>query len=58
MQRMSKAGIILLTSTVGSWLGALMSGGDWFGWASSILGIVGLAAGYWLAKILDNYIDS
>lgn len=57
MQKMSKAAIVLVTSTVFSWIGAELDHGNWFGWTSSILGVIGLIVGYWLAKVLDNYIE-
>lgn len=57
MQKLAKGGIVIVTSTIGSWLGAAMDHGNWFGWTSNILGVIGLAAGYWLIRIINNYIN-
>lgn len=55
---MAKGGVIITASLIGSWIGAALNGGNWFGWISTIFGLVGLAVGYWLAKLLDNYIEN
>lgn len=57
MQKIAKSAIVLITSTIGSWIGAVMDHGNWFGWTSSILGVIGLVAGYLIARGLDNYIN-
>jgi hypothetical protein len=57
MQRLTKTGIVLVTSTVGSWIGAALDHGNWFGITSTLLGIVGLVAGLWIAYKIDEYIN-
>ena len=55
---MSRWGITLLASLVGSWIGAAMDHNNWAGAASIIGGLVGLAVGYWASAYLDNFINS
>lgn len=58
MQKMAKGAIVIATSTIGSWLGAALDHNNWFGLTSTVLGIIGLVAGYLIARSLDNYINS
>jgi uncharacterized membrane protein len=58
MQKVSRWGITLLASLVGSWIGAAMDHNNWAGAASIIGGLIGLAVGYWASAYLDNYINS
>jgi hypothetical protein len=57
MQRLTKTIIVLVVSTITSWIGAELDHGNWFGVTSTIFGIVGLGLGYYIANILDNYIN-
>lgn len=57
MQKIVKTMLTLLCSVIGSWIGAAVDHNNWFGAASTILGIVGFVAGIWLARRLDDYIE-
>ena len=49
--------MVLVFSTLGSWLGAAMNHGDWFGFWSNLLGIVGLVVGVWVGHKIGDYIE-
>jgi hypothetical protein len=57
MQRLAKGGIVLVVSTITSWIGAELDHGNWFGITSTVLGLLGLPLGYYIAKMIDNYIN-
>lgn len=57
MHKLARAAITLTTSLIGSWVGALLDHNNWWGWTSTIFGIIGLGVGYYLAQMLDNYIE-
>jgi uncharacterized membrane protein len=47
---------LFVVSAIGSWIGAAISGGNWFGAWSIILGTVGALLGIYLGyKISKNY---
>jgi len=47
---------IAVGGTLGSWLGALMDHGNWFGGWSILLSLVGSIAGLWIGvKLAKNY---
>lgn len=48
---------ILVFSTLGSWLGAALDHGNWFGVASNVLGIVGVAVGIWVGYKIGQYVE-
>lgn len=48
---------VTIGGTVGGWLGAAMTHGNWFSLPSILLGVVGGIAGVWAAyKIDQNYL--
>lgn len=55
---MAKGGISLIGSLIGGGIGAALDHGNWFGTWSNIFGAIGLAGGYWLARRLDEFIDT
>lgn len=57
MKKMAKGSITLIASLLGSWIGALVDHGNWWGWSSTILGIVGFVVGIWMAHQLNDYIE-
>ncbi|MGH7239806.1 MAG: hypothetical protein ACREHG_07025 [Candidatus Saccharimonadales bacterium] len=57
MQKLAKGSITLISGLIGSWIGAAIAHGNWWGWWSNILGIVGLIAGYYVVHLINNYID-
>lgn len=48
---------ILIFSTIGSWIGADLDHGNWFGATSNILGIVGVAVGIWVGYKIGQYVE-
>jgi uncharacterized membrane protein YfcA len=57
IQRVTKSAIVLVTSTLGAWLGAALDHNNWLGLTSSIFGLIGIVVGLWLAYEIDNYIN-
>jgi uncharacterized membrane protein YfcA len=57
MQKLTKGGIVLVVSTIGSWIGAAMDHNNWFGVTSTVLGVIGIFIGLWLVRLLDDYIN-
>ncbi len=49
---------VLIASTIGSWIGAAIDHNNWLGFWSTLFGIIGFVAGIWLARKLDDYIES
>jgi outer membrane lipoprotein SlyB len=48
---------LFVGSTIGSWIGAAITGGNWFSTWSIILGSVGALAGIWAGyKVGRNYL--
>lgn len=47
---------IIFFSLVGSWIGAEFDHNNWFGLASTVLGVIGCLVGIWAAYLIDNYI--
>lgn len=46
---------VTVVGTLGSWLGALMDHGNWFGSWSILLGLIGSFVGIWVGyKIANN----
>ncbi len=45
---------VLIFSTIGSWLGALMDKGNWFGGWSILIGFVGAFAGIYIGYIVGR----
>lgn len=54
MRRMIFLGIFIV-GTIGSWLGAVMDHGNWFGGWSILLGGVGSFAGIWVGYKVGRY---
>lgn len=48
---------ITVFSTLGSWIGQLMSGGNWFGLWSLLLGTIGSFAGIWAGYQAAKYFE-
>jgi hypothetical protein len=48
---------ILVFSTIGSWIGAAMNHGNWFGVASTIGGIIGTGVGIYVGYLIGDYVD-
>jgi hypothetical protein len=48
---------ILVFSTIGSWIGADLDHGNWFGATSNILGIVGMGVGIWVGYKIGQYVE-
>jgi hypothetical protein len=57
MKKLSRGAIILVISTITSWLGAALDHGNWFGVTSTVFGIVGILIGIWIAWKLDDFIN-
>jgi len=57
MKNLSRGCIILAVSTLTSWIGAALDHGNWFGVTSTVLGVIGIFLGMWLAYLVDSYID-
>ena len=47
---------LFIGSTVGSWLGALLGGGNWLGWQSILGGAIGGLAGIYAGYKASQYI--
>jgi hypothetical protein len=47
---------IAVVGTFGSWLGALLDGGNWFGIWSILLGTIGSFAGVWVGYKAGQYL--
>ena len=48
---------ILVFSMIGSWIGADLDHGNWFGATSNILGIVGMGVGIWVGYKIGQYVE-
>jgi hypothetical protein len=48
---------ITVTSSLGGWLGALMSHGNWLGGWSLLLGTIAAFPGIWLGYKVAKYLD-
>ena len=57
MQKIVKSGIVLIVSTITSYIGAALDHGHEFGVLSIVLGILGIPLGIWIVRILDDYIN-
>ena len=47
---------LFLGSTVGGWIGALLSHGNWISWQSILGSTLGAFAGIWLGYKANSYI--
>jgi hypothetical protein len=57
LKKLSRGAIILVVSSITSWIGAELDHGNWFGVTSTVLGIVGIFIGIWIAWNIDNFIN-
>jgi hypothetical protein len=57
MQRLVKSGIVLIVSTITSYIGAAIDHGKELGAPSIILGILGIPLGIWIVNKIDDYIN-
>lgn len=48
---------IAVVGTIGSWLGALLDNGNWFGAWSILFGTIGSFAGIWVGYKAARYIE-
>ena len=46
-----------LFGLLGSWIGAAMDHGNWFGVASTVIGIIGSVAGIWIGYYIADYFE-
>lgn len=56
-KKLARGAITLVTSTIFAWIGAALDHGNWWGWASSVLGIIGLFVGYGIARLIDDWVE-
>lgn len=42
---------------IGSWIGAALDHGNWFGAASTIIGLIGSVAGIWIGYYFADYFE-
>jgi hypothetical protein len=56
-RKIARSGIVLVVSTLASWIGAALDHGNWFGATSTIFGVIGLIVGIYIAVKIDNYVD-
>jgi hypothetical protein len=57
MQRIVKAGIVLVTSTIASYIGAALDHGKQLGITSIIFGVLGIPLGIWIVNKIDDFIN-
>ena len=57
MRRIVKSGIVLIVSTITSYIGAALDHGREFGITSIILGLLGIPLGIWIVMKIDDYIN-
>jgi hypothetical protein len=57
LQRIVKSGIVLIVSTITSYIGAAFDHGKQLGVLSIVFGILGIPLGIWLVRKLDDYIN-
>lgn len=57
MQRIVKSGIVLVTTTIASYIGAALDHGKEFSVISIVFGLLGIPLGIWIVRKIDDYIN-
>jgi hypothetical protein len=57
MQKLVKSGIVLIISTITSYIGAAFDHGRELSVPSIVFGFLGIPLGIWIVKKIDDYIN-
>ncbi|HET8991680.1 MAG TPA: hypothetical protein VFN31_01445 [Candidatus Saccharimonadales bacterium] len=57
MQRLVKTSVVLIVSTITSYIGAALDHGKEFGILSIVFGLLGIPLGMWIVMKIDDFIN-